>query len=189
VVPLRFRVPSQFFARVRLEAGHMKRCRYRELRPFFSAGDLVPLVRAHPDFIDSWVRLCEDKRTSAGWWVGEDFTIGRMTPRHEVSAPFPSMEEAVAEYVIRELDFWSSVGMNRTGLELILDALGIPKAAYFIGDGMRGECYFLTRDSRGRWCTYYSERGAKVGIKYFDSESEACEHLLTTLRPLAKGRC
>lgn len=32
----------------------IQRSRYLELRPHFTAADLVPLIRKHPEFIEQW---------------------------------------------------------------------------------------------------------------------------------------
>jgi hypothetical protein len=53
---------------------------------------------------------CEDKRTGGGFWVSEATlevgSLGRPNPAVRCG----SLEEAVAEFVVRELDYWSEVG-------------------------------------------------------------------------------
>jgi len=47
-----------------------------------------------------------DKRTSGGWYITEGWTIGQVDdPSSVIHIKFDA--EAVAEYVVRELDFWS----------------------------------------------------------------------------------
>lgn len=69
----------------------IQRSGYRELRKQFSALDLVPLIQAQPELITQWAMYSEDKRTSGG------FAISETSP------------EAIADYIVRELDFWASV--------------------------------------------------------------------------------
>lgn len=88
----------------------LARAKYDRVRKHFGPSDLVPLLRANLDFIRQWVMYCEDKRTNGGFWVSEkSFEVGSLalpgsTIRHD------SIEEAVAEFVVRELDYWSAVG-------------------------------------------------------------------------------
>jgi len=83
--------------------------RYRELRASIGPEDLLPFIRANQEFMLDWVMYSEDKRTSGGWYLAEaSRTIGRVGAPED-SATFSSLEEAVAEYVVRELDFWSSL--------------------------------------------------------------------------------
>ena len=85
----------------------LRNANYKALRPNFASRDLLPLIAAKPDIIEQWVLYSADKRTAGGWYLLEDGQIGQVesetTPVH-----FASLEEAVAEYVVRELDFWSS---------------------------------------------------------------------------------
>jgi len=90
----------------------LTRTRYKELRVSFAPGDLLRLLRAHRVLSEDWLAYAGDKRTSAGWYLSEQGEIGR------VSVPlsrmrFDTLEEAVAEYVVRELDFWA--GLAETG--------------------------------------------------------------------------
>ena len=50
----------------------------------------------------------EDKRTSGGWYVRETGEIGQVDDPNS-RMHFATIEEAVAEYVVRELDFWATV--------------------------------------------------------------------------------
>ncbi len=69
----------------------LERTCYRDHRPQFSAADLIPLIEADPALITQWAMYSEDKRTSGG------FALGGSSP------------QAVADYVVRELDFWASL--------------------------------------------------------------------------------
>ena len=79
---------------------------YEELRPGFGAQDLLPLIQEHPTLVEEWVAYSEDKRTDGGWYL-LNLEVGRVTSNEKFS--FDSVEEAVANYVVRELDFWVSV--------------------------------------------------------------------------------
>lgn len=81
--------------------------RYRELRPQFVESDLLEHLREHPELIEEGLLYSADKRTSGGWYLLEDGTIGQVDRPGEES-PFPSIEQAVAAYVVRELDFWAT---------------------------------------------------------------------------------
>ena len=90
-------------------AEALERCRYKSLRPFFGSTDLLPIIRANSDLAEDWVRYSEDKRTSGGWYLREDsLEVGRLTAP-QVSTRFPTLAEAVAEYVVRELDSFSQL--------------------------------------------------------------------------------
>ena len=87
----------------------LARTRYRELRPQFGPADLLPIIARQPSFIEQWVLYSEDKRTSGGWYLLENGEIGRVgDPKARVQ--YGSQEEAVAEYVVRELDYWVGAG-------------------------------------------------------------------------------
>ena len=76
----------------------------------FDAKDLLRLIRADPDLVLQWIEYSEDKRTSGGWYIIEKTReIGRLH-EPETKRRFSSIEEAVAEYVVRELDFWWELG-------------------------------------------------------------------------------
>ena len=86
----------------------LSRIRYGERRAGFDEATLLRLVRAHPAFVEDWLAYSEDKRTSAGWYVLKNAQIGRVNvPESQIQ--FASIEEAIASYVIRELDFWANV--------------------------------------------------------------------------------
>ena len=86
----------------------IQRSGYRDVRAHVQTADLVRLLRAEPALVDLWLAYSEDKRTSGGWYVTRDGAIG-IVCAPESRLHFPTLEEAVAEYVIRELDFWVDV--------------------------------------------------------------------------------
>jgi hypothetical protein len=87
----------------------LRRAHYRERRASFGPADLRPLIIAHPELVEVWLAYSEDKRTSGGWYLLRSGEIGQVGDE-ESHARFESLEEAVAEYVVRELDFWAGLG-------------------------------------------------------------------------------
>jgi hypothetical protein len=76
--------------------------------------------------------------------------------------------------------------MDRSSLREFLDRQRIDPRSYGL-DGAAGlpaadreERYFLEETSSG-WSVYYLERGLRSGKQLFDSEDEACRHLLDLL--------
>lgn len=84
----------------------LARTSYKELRKNFGPKDLVPIIKTYPALAEEWVSYSEDKRTSGGWYLLNNGEVGRVDhpELREQFSPFP---EAVAEYVVRELDFWA----------------------------------------------------------------------------------
>lgn len=87
----------------------LARVDYAAVRPQFTPIDLVPLIQAHREFIDQWLWYSEDKRTSGGWYITEAGEVGQIDDYPGGGRRFASIEQAVAEYVVRELDFWAAV--------------------------------------------------------------------------------
>jgi hypothetical protein len=83
----------------------LKRVSYVASRPTFKAKDLVPLIAADSSFIDDWLAYSEDKRTLGGWYIRSSGEIGQV-PRPASRIIYPQIEEAVAAFVVRELDYW-----------------------------------------------------------------------------------
>ncbi|MGK2883290.1 MAG: hypothetical protein ACSLE8_00680 [Rhodococcus sp. (in: high G+C Gram-positive bacteria)] len=82
----------------------LKQARYRELRNTLSVSDLLPVIDKNPQLIEQWIMYSEDKRTDGGWYLSPKAAIGTIAGDR---IKFRGMQEAVAEYVLRELDFWS----------------------------------------------------------------------------------
>ena len=90
-------------------ADALERTRYTEIRSSLSVDDLIHAIQRDPALIDQWIGYCEDKRTSGGWYlVPETFEIGQLNRPSTVKG-FDSLEEAVANYVLHELDYWAAV--------------------------------------------------------------------------------
>ena len=90
----------------------LARTRYAELRPRFGPADLLPLIEADATLADEWISYSMDKRTSGGWYITEQGEIGRLDAP-QATIRFDSVEEAVAEYVVRELDDWAGLAGAR----------------------------------------------------------------------------
>ena len=92
------------------EALH--RTGYSELRSSIGPQELLPLIEADRTLVTEWLAYSADKRTGGGWYVLEDRSIGQSSNRHS-RISFDTIEEAVANYVIREMDYWA--GQRRAG--------------------------------------------------------------------------
>jgi hypothetical protein len=107
------------------------RTAYVGLRVTFNAIDLRPLIAADPALIEDWLAYSDDKRTSGGWYIRRTGEIGPLAnPGSRFT--YPSIEEAVAEYVVRELDYWVEpddfpTGWNKTIADLCAESKGSRK--------------------------------------------------------------
>jgi hypothetical protein len=93
----------------RLEKGAslreaLQRAGYANSRPSFAAADIRALLLAHPQLVDAWLGYSEAKDTPEGWYVLRDAEIGQLS-RPSAQRRFASIEEAVAEFILRELDY------------------------------------------------------------------------------------
>ena len=86
----------------------LARANYAAAGPHLSAEILVSVIGRHPELVEQWVLFSEDKRTDGGWYLTRKAQIGRVLGAGPTQ--FTSQEAAVAEYVLRELDFWLNVG-------------------------------------------------------------------------------
>jgi hypothetical protein len=59
----------------------LARTEYSALRAEFGPADLVPLLRANPEFISQWLMYCEDKRTAGSGWMKPRYESDRSKPR------------------------------------------------------------------------------------------------------------
>jgi hypothetical protein len=90
----------------------IRRSRYKDLRAGFGPQDLRPFLTSHRDMLEVWFAYSEDKRTDGGWYITRSGVLGRLgDPSSRVH--FGSLEDAVAEYVVRELDFWANLSNGR----------------------------------------------------------------------------
>ena len=89
----------------------LHRAKYADVRRAFGPDDLLPLIRADRALVDQWLSYSQDKRTSSGWHVSSEGELGQVDiPGHTVQ--FDSVEEAIATYIVRELDYWSGVARS-----------------------------------------------------------------------------
>ena len=89
----------------------LKRTDYREFRKTFGPNDLVAIVKTHPEISNEWIAYSQGKRTSGGWYLLDKSEIGQIG-NPESRKHFDSVEEAVSEYVVRELDFWANLNSD-----------------------------------------------------------------------------
>ena len=86
----------------------LERTQYLAIRGSFGPIDLLALIKGHPALIGEWISYSEDKRTSGGWYLTKQGEVGMVGSAKERKL-FDSLEVAVAEYVVRELDFWAGL--------------------------------------------------------------------------------
>jgi hypothetical protein len=81
----------------------LKRTGYAAHRASFGPDDIRAILWDHPSLVDEWLAYSEDKRTDAGWYVLRDGEIGQVLKPSSQCA-YASIQEAVAQFIIRELD-------------------------------------------------------------------------------------
>ena len=75
------------------------------------------------------------------------------------------------------------INMNKQELEEVLLSNRVPKDLYSLSGGLPNETYCLEKEKNG-WHVYYSERGIKSSIGYFENEEFACECLLKIIKKI-----
>ena len=80
----------------------LKDRRYRELRKEFDETSLLRVIRSQPALVEEWLAYSADKRSSDGWYVLEEGLVARVGRLDAVQ--YSAVDEAVAHYVIKELD-------------------------------------------------------------------------------------
>jgi hypothetical protein len=91
----------------------LKRSRYLAVRPGIYVDEIISALKDDPNLVLQWITYSEDKRTSGGWYIlAEKNEIGQITSEVPITT-FDSIEEAVAHYVLHELDFWASLDANQ----------------------------------------------------------------------------
>jgi hypothetical protein len=76
---------------------------YAHSRPSFGADEVRDVLDAHPALLDAWLEYSESKDTADGWYVLRDGEIGQLS-KPTSQRRFSSIQEAVAQFLIRELD-------------------------------------------------------------------------------------
>ena len=69
----------------------------------------------------------------------------------------------------------------------LLQNMGVARLHWSVGGGLPDEKLCLAKEGT-QWQVYYSERGAKHGIRIFDGEAEACAAFLDKLDRYAGGK-
>jgi len=119
----------------------LRRIDYGSVRKAFVASDLVPVLKEHPELVDQWLLFCENKRCG-GWWIKEEPCdvgwlpdVGRPFLVRKKTLHFASLEEAVAEFVVRELDDALSLMNNRwpSQQSILILLLFLLSACFFAG--------------------------------------------------------
>lgn len=77
--------------------------------------------------------------------------------------------------------------MKKDELRSILINKGISRSYYSLEGGLPNEKLCLDCEN-GKWIVYYSERGIRTGIRYFDNENDACDYLLHAIEDSASGK-
>jgi hypothetical protein len=116
----------------------LKATGYAKYRSRFSAADLRPIVVADPALVEQWLSYSEDKRTNGGWYIKRDGKIGRVL-QPTTERQIATIHDAVAEYVILELDFWAQLSpqsnLNFWSLRRILATIASVPWAYLAWSG------------------------------------------------------
>jgi len=87
----------------------LTRVNYSAVRSRIEPDAILKMLRQNSALVDEWVLYSEDKRTSGGWYIqAEQCEIGRIGVPTSVRR-FAHLDEAVAEYVLKELDFWAEL--------------------------------------------------------------------------------
>jgi hypothetical protein len=82
----------------------LARTGYVAHRPNFTIQDVHALIAAHPALLEEWLAYSDDKRTDDGWYVLRDAEIGQVR-KPSAQRSYATIEEAVAQFVVCELDF------------------------------------------------------------------------------------
>jgi hypothetical protein len=85
----------------------LRRTRYRELRGELSHESLAAALRGSPQAVEQWVTYSQDKRTNRGWALEPEACRIHRPDHANSNYTFASLPDAVAAYVIHELDYWS----------------------------------------------------------------------------------
>lgn len=71
--------------------------------------------------------------------------------------------------------------MTLKELDIELKKHDIPDDSYSLQGGLPNEVFCITKENE-KWETYYSERGNKTALKFFDFEDEACNYFLMWIK-------
>ncbi len=83
---------------------------YATLIDGISRSKLVRLLREHPEILQQWISYSENKSATAGYRVSSgSFQVRRLESPDADIIIWGSVEEAVAEFILCELTYWSEV--------------------------------------------------------------------------------
>lgn len=88
----------------------LAQAQYPALRPSINPGELLPLLKNDPSLVEEWVAYSEDKCTAGGFYVLRTGEVGQVEDQRS-RRRYLSIEEAVAEFVLHELDYWQSLAI------------------------------------------------------------------------------
>lgn len=71
--------------------------------------------------------------------------------------------------------------MNIIELKKIFEDENVPRELYSLKGGLPNESYCIEQVN-GQWEVYYSERGSKSSLKFFDTEEKACLYLYKSVK-------
>ena len=76
---------------------------------------LVPVLRAHPEVLQHWITYSERKPSNIGRYLvsSSSFEVASVESPGS-SVRYGSVHEAVAEFIERELAYWSEVGHHNS---------------------------------------------------------------------------
>jgi hypothetical protein len=154
----------------------LKQTAYMAYRPTFKASDLRPLLLTDPTLVEDWLAYSEDKRTKGGWYARSSGEIGQVSnPASRVA--YATIQEAIAEFVVRELDYWAEPddfppGWNKTVSDVIAESkesgrsIGPPETEWarayersllrpWARFPLDGEVYETLDDTRVRFLTHW----------------------------------
>lgn len=99
---------------------------YRGLRPHLSELVIQDWLGPRSQIQDQWIEWCADKRTSGGFYIvpASDRSLGSTASPDsqwiigsldsDECSGYPEKSQAVAAYILRELDFWASRPWRRS---------------------------------------------------------------------------
>lgn len=77
--------------------------------------------------------------------------------------------------------------MTKAQLLSTLIRKNISRSYYSLEGGLPNEKLCIDYENE-KWIAHYSEHGIKTGIKYFESEDDACDYLLRAIEESACGK-
>jgi hypothetical protein len=89
----------------------LQRAGYAQSRPFFGVADVRAVLASHPSLVDDWLLYSQDKDTPEGWYVLRDAEVGQLL-KPAAQRQFASIQEAVAAFILHELDHHAGVGQD-----------------------------------------------------------------------------